>query len=115
MSDKYNILKVPVSREKQVFYYYKQYVPSEDQTNKSLQDPPPSDRSLYIVHFDQAIREDFLQKTFGHFCGPLAQSLIGYFRPKASKKKQKRTVYFAILTFKSEESLAQLLKDPKIL
>ena len=50
----YSILKVPVSREKQVFYYYKVYVPTSDKTTL-IPTPPPSDRSLYVVHFDQQI------------------------------------------------------------
>ena len=34
---------------------------------------------------------------------------IGHFKPKASKKKQKRILYFAIIVFKSAESTQKLL------
>lgn len=50
----YSILKVPVSREKQVFYYYKQYEPTADASGM-VSTPPPSDRSIYVVHFEQKI------------------------------------------------------------
>ena len=58
----YSILKVPVSREKQVFYYYKRYQVSDKTT--LISDPPPSERSLYVVHFEQQIQESWLMRTF---------------------------------------------------
>jgi hypothetical protein len=58
----YSILKVPVSREKQVFYYFKRYQASDKTT--VIATPPPSDRSLYVVHFEQMIQESFLLRIF---------------------------------------------------
>ena len=72
-----------------------------------LTDPPPPDCSLYVCHFDQEIQESFLLRTFG-LAGSICQTHIGKFKPRASKKKAKRTVYFAIVVFKSSESLAKL-------
>ena len=80
----YSILKVPVSREKQVFYYYKPYIPT-DEAGK-IATPPPADRSLYVVHFDQQIMESFLLRTFEH-AGPIKQTHIGHYKPKANSKK----------------------------
>lgn len=62
-----------------------------------------------MVHFDQTIQESFLMKTFNQFVGPVAQTHIGHFKPKASKKKAKRTLYFAIVVFKAAESLTKLM------
>ena len=100
-------MKVPVSREKQVFYYYKRYIATDSSINQ-IASPPPEDRSLYVVHFDQEIKESFLLKTF-QYVGEIAQTHISHFKPKASKKKQKRTLYFAIVVFKRAESLDKLL------
>jgi len=54
MAQSFAILKVPVSREKQVLYYYKPYV-ADAASMPSLASPPPPERTLYIVHFMQAI------------------------------------------------------------
>ncbi len=63
----YSILKVPVSREKQVFYYYKRYQPSD--SSAALATPPNPEQSLYVVHFDQEIQESFLMRTFDKYVG----------------------------------------------
>ena len=47
-------------------------------------------------------------KTF-QYVGQIAKTHIGLFKPKASKKKQKRTLYFAIIVFKKSEALEKLL------
>ncbi len=105
----YSILKVPVSREKQVFYYFKRYQASDKTT--VIATPPPSDRSLYVVHFEQMIQESFLLRIFQQFVGQVTQTHIGHFKPKASKKKAKRTLYFAIVVFKNADDLSKLLGE----
>jgi hypothetical protein len=49
------ILKVPVSREKQVMYYYKPYKATEygdaEEMMPAIASPPPADRTIYVVHF----------------------------------------------------------------
>ena len=40
---------------------------------------------------------------------------MGKFKPRASKKKNKRTVHFALVVFKSAESVEKLLADSKFL
>lgn len=48
----FSILKVPVSREKQVLYYYRPYVPRQDSdVLPSIASPPPPERTIYVVHF----------------------------------------------------------------
>jgi hypothetical protein len=53
----YKILKIPVSREKSVFYYYKQYEPKkkgeEGSENLKLDNlvELPVDRTIYVCHF----------------------------------------------------------------
>lgn len=73
------ILKVPVSREKQVLYYYRPYVARDlgDQV-PMLASPPPPERTLYVVHFMQQIEESFLLKTFSH-AGKIKKTIIGSF------------------------------------
>ena len=62
----YKILKIPINREKSVFYYYKAFdtldVPSEKQ--ERLIDIPKS-KSIYLCHFARDIEEDFILKFFG--------------------------------------------------
>ena len=78
----FSILKVPVSREKQVLYYYKPYVSDESNEDMpNLATPPPSDRTIYVVHFLQKIEESFLLKTFSH-AGKIKKTIIGSYQPK---------------------------------
>ena len=102
----YSILKVPVSQQRAVFYYYRQYNGDLEADPESLGgvDPPPSDRTLYVVHFEQPIEESFLLRTFAHG-GPIKQIHLGKFRPKASNKKNKRTVHFGLVVLKHAESV----------
>ena len=76
-------------------------------------DAPPESKSIYVVHFLQPIEESFLLKTFNH-AGKVKKTIIGMFKPR-SKKKQRRTLYFAIVVFKSEESVQKLIADSKYL
>ena len=110
MSSNYQILKVPVSKEKQVFYYFRRYKQSD---TENIVDCPPESRSIYVVHFLQPIEESFLLRTFGH-AGKVKKTIIGMFKPK-SKKKQRRTLYFAIVVFKNDESVDKILGDSKFL
>ena len=52
-------------------------------------------------------------KTFSH-AGKVKKTIIGMYKPR-SKKKQRRTLYFAIVVFKSQESVDKLLADSKYL
>ena len=79
----FSILKVPVTREKQVLYYYRPYTANDTNSTDmpSLVTPPPSDRTIYVVHFLQKIEESFLLKTFSH-AGKIKKTIIGSYQPK---------------------------------
>ena len=50
----YKILKIPISKEKSVFYYYKQYVPKSDSSSADLEKKLvtlPLDKTIYVCHF----------------------------------------------------------------
>jgi len=48
----YKILKIPVSREKSVFYYYKQYEPKKEEgTSDNRLVDLPKERTIYLCHF----------------------------------------------------------------
>lgn len=97
--ESYKILKVPIAKEKAVFYYYKQYVPKESDSNLvSL----PADRTIYVCHFIRPLDEDTIQKLFG-IVGKIKQIHIGEYKNKANNKKKRRTVYFALITYKRVE------------
>lgn len=114
MSKAFSILKIPVSREKQVLYYYKPYDPATCQSqSQSIVDPPPADRTMYVVHFLQPIEEHFILKNFSH-AGKIKKTIIGEFKPKVSRRAHKKTMYFALIVFKKAESLA-LLSESKFL
>ena len=112
MSGQYSILKVPISREKQVMYYYKQYVPQIDAT-VTVAEPPPSERTIYVVHFLQPIEENFLLKTFS-FAGKIKKTIIGNFKPKVSRRAHKRIIYYALVVFKEASAVDNIMKDGKL-
>ena len=49
-------------------------------------------------------------KTFSG-AGTIKETHIGKFKPRASKKKGKRTLYFAIVVYKEAESLDRIMSD----
>ena len=110
----FSILKVPISREKQVLYYYKPYTPgSEDGSSMPMiASPPPSDRTIYVVHFLQKIEESFLLRTFGH-AGKIKKTIIGSYQPKRMSRRahNRRTIYYALVVFKTAESLERLAES----
>ena len=106
----FSILKIPVSRDKQVLYYYKPYI--HDPSNSSmpsLASPPPSDRTIYVVHFLQQIEESFLLKTFSA-AGKIKKTIIGSYTPKRAAKRahKKRVLYYALVVFKTAEAVERL-------
>ena len=105
---------MPVSREKQVLYYYKPYV-ADAENMPSLATPPPAERTLYVVHFLQSIEESFLLKTFGK-AGKIKKTIIGSYQPKrvARRSHKARTLYYALIVYKTQEALEKL-KNSKFL
>ena len=63
----YRILKIPVNREKSVFYYYKPFelVDIDKEKTRSTLIDIPANKSIYITHFLRPIEENFLLKFFG--------------------------------------------------
>jgi hypothetical protein len=94
----YKILKIPVSKDRSVFYYYKQYQAKDKEAIATL----PEDRTLHICHFLRPIEETTIQKYFGG-AGKIQQVQIGEFRNKANKKQKRRTLYFALVVYKRAE------------
>lgn len=111
----FSILKIPVSHEKQVLYYYRPYLGPETSSELSLATPPPVGRTLYVVHFLQKIEESFLLKTFS-VAGKIKKTIIGSYQPKRMGRRShnRRVVYYALIVFKHEESLDKL-RDSKFL
>lgn len=112
----FSILKVPVSREKQVLYYYKQYASdTENSDMPMLATPPPADRTIYVVHFLQKIEENFLLKTFSH-AGKIKKTIIGSYQPKKTQRRshKKRILHYALIVFKSADAVEKL-SDSKFL
>ena len=62
--ESYKILKVPINKEKAVFYYYKKYAQQAGE-DKEVLVTLPSDRTIQICHFVRAIDEGTVQKYFG--------------------------------------------------
>jgi hypothetical protein len=88
-------------------------VPQSDATEEIVT-PPPSEKTIYVVHFDQPIEESFLSKTFS-MAGPIRKIHLGKFRPRASKRKNKRTIHFALIVYKEKNSCQRVLEDSKFL
>ena len=74
----------------------------------------PADRTIQICHFVRQIDENTIQKFFG-LVGKIKQIQIGEYKNKGNNKRQRRTVYFATVVFKSAEDVNMLMNDPKYL
>lgn len=83
MSD-FKILKVPLTKDVTLFYYYKAYVQKESQSLLSL----PEDRTLQVNHFDRPIKEEYLQKYFS-LAGRVKQIHLGEFKNRSNNKKKR--------------------------
>lgn len=99
-----------------MFYYYRQYNGDVEADTVELAgtEPPPKEKTLYVVHFDQPIEESFLLRNFS-LAGPIKKIHMGKFKPRASKKKSKRTVYFGLVVYKDARSVEAILADSKFL
>ena len=119
-TNQYRILKIPINRERAVFYYYKAYNAkdfSDDSGNLSKAANLPSSlvdidqsKAVYICHFDREIDTDFIKKFFGRV-GKIKQINLGSYRNKANngRKNKRRTIYFAIVVYKHEKDARNLL------
>lgn len=115
----YKILNVPITKDKSVFYYYRRYTNKQDKSKGNSQQSTqiatlPEDRTLYVCHFNRAIEESFVQKYFG-MAGKVKQVHLGEYKNKANNKRKRRTVYFALVVYKSASDVAALLQSPKVL
>ena len=81
----------------------------------TLASPPPAERTIYIVHFQQKIEESFLLKTFS-YAGKIKKTIIGSYTPKRMAKRahKRRVLYYALVTFKTAEAVEKL-SDSKYL
>ena len=81
----------------------------------AIASPPPSDRTLYVVHFLQKIEESFPLRTFG-LVGKVKKTIIGSYQPRRAQRRahKRRTIYYALVVFKTAEALEKL-QDPKFL
>lgn len=110
----YKILKIPVNREKVVFYYFKSYEPSKDSHDSSTLIDIPQDKAVYLCHFLRPIEEDFVNKFFGKV-GKISQIFIGEYKNKACNKRKRRTIYYAIIIFKRASDAQSVLSDSKVM
>ena len=115
--DAYKILKVPISKEKSVFYYYRRYTATSDQDNTTTTTTLvtlPEDRTIQVCHFVKPIEEGTVHKLFG-LAGKIKSMQIGQYKNKANNKRKRRTVYFALVVYKSAEDTKAIIGDPKVL
>lgn len=74
----------------------------------------PTDRTIQICHFVRAIDENTVQKYFG-LAGKIKQIQLGEYKNKANNKRKRRTVFFALVVYKSADDCRAILGDPKVL
>ena len=55
-----------------------------------------------------------MQRNFS-LAGTIKKIHMGKFKPRASKKKSKRTVYFGLVVYKDARSVEAILGDSKFL
>jgi hypothetical protein len=115
MSASYRVLKLPLSREHSVFYYYKpfQLLDLKEAQQSSLLDVDPA-RAVFVCHFLRPIEEAFLRRYFGAV-GKISELHLGKFKNAANNKRKRRTVYFAVLVYKAAAHAQQVCTDPKLL
>ena len=104
-------MKIQVSKDKSVFYYYKRY---HQATQKETIVTLPEDRTLYVCHFERPIEENFIQRFFG-LVGRIKQVHLGEYKNKANNKRKRRTVYFALVVYKDSDDCSLALNDSKFL
>ena len=109
---------MPIGKEKSVFYYYKQFRAKEFMQNHDDDESMsllPEARSLYMCHFVQPIKEDFIMKYFNKT--QIKKVEIGQYRNKSTnaRKGKRRTIYFAIIVFRNEDYMQSLLSTPQAL
>lgn len=112
VSSDYKILKIPITKDKTVFYYYKRYTQKTSKTDEIV--TLPQDRTIYVCHFIRPIEETFIKKYFG-LAGKIRQISIGEYKNKANNKRKRRTVYFALISYKRAEDCSLLIDEPKYL
>jgi hypothetical protein len=56
--ESYKILKVPITKDKSVFYYYKRYAAGGSPDRDEILVELPAERTIQICHFVRAIDEN---------------------------------------------------------
>ena len=109
MSSDFKVLKVPIGKEKSVFYYYKRFKPQDFAQISEMALVPP-EKTLYMCHFLRPIEESFISKYMQQ--SQIKRVELGQYKNKAtnSRKGKRRTIYFALIVLKTEEYLQSLLK-----
>ena len=69
----------------------------------------PSERTIQVCHFVKPIDENTIQKYFG-LAGKIKQIQIGEYKNKANNKRKRRTVYFALVVYKSADDCRLILE-----
>ena len=59
------------------------------------------------------IEEQTIHKFFG-LAGKIKQVHIGEYKNKANNNRKRRTVHFALVSYKAEEDCRRVLSDPKV-
>lgn len=72
--------------------------------------PEEEERTLYVCNFTSTFDVGVIKKYIG-VCGPIESIKLGDYFNRTSNKKKRRTIYFALVTFKNDESLEKALKQ----
>ena len=97
----FSIIKFPRGKEKHDFYYYKQL---DDTCPKSSLVTAFPERSIYICSFVRELEEGFVKKYMG-LAGHIESVYIGIYKHRKGNKKKRRTIFYAIVTYKSKEGV----------
>jgi hypothetical protein len=106
----YHIIKFPRGKEKHDFYYYKQFDDTCPKSSLVTVDPT---RSVYICSFTQELEEGFVKKYMG-LAGHIQSVYIGIYKHRKGNKKKRRTIFYAIVTYKTEQGLQNCLNSDSI-
>ena len=97
----YHIIKFPRGKEKHDFYYYKQL---DSSCPKSSLVRADEERSIYLCSFSRELEEGFVKKYLG-LAGHIESVYIGIYKHRKGNKKKRRTIFYAIVTFKSVQGV----------
>ena len=106
----FNIIKFPRGKDNHDFYYYKQLDHSCPKSSVIVVDPT---KSIYMCSFTRELEEGFIKKYMG-LAGHIQSVYIGIYKHRKGNKRKRRTIFYSIITYKTEKGVENCLNSDSI-